>query len=83
MNRNSKGRLNIARRNAAKGEKSTSFDVPKLISGIGENATWGNYGTKTINFQICARLSKKPKVAAKGKRNASEIQADNERAELS
>lgn len=63
MNRNTRSRLNIARQNRRKGQNSTSFTIPKIISGIGERATWGNYGTRTFNFVTQARVSRRPKVA--------------------
>lgn len=65
MNRNSKSRLNVAKQNKHKGNKQSQFAVPKIISGVGERASWGTYGTKTVNFAVQPRLSTKPKVGGK------------------
>lgn len=73
MNKNTKGRFNQAKRNRAKGDNSSTFEVPKILSGIGESANWGTYGSKTFNFKSMPRLSKKPKVCAKGQRTQFEI----------
>lgn len=79
MNRNTRGRFIAAQKNKSKGQTSTSFDVPKVLSGRGESANWGTYGKKVFNFATQPRLSaeNKPKVAAKGKRTRTEISAEN------
>lgn len=76
MNRNSKGRFNVAKKAAASGQKTSVFQIPKIVSGIGERATWATYGTKEINFTGRARMSRKPKVAGgkpKRSRNWDEV----------
>lgn len=71
MNRNTKARLNAAKKAKNKGEKSTSFEIPKIVSGVGERASWGTYGKKVINLAAQPRLSEKghPKVAMAGNKN--------------
>ena len=76
MNRNTRGNYNIARQQAAKGAKAVSFDIPKVLSGRGESADWGNYGKKTFHFENSPRKSQKPKVAAKGKKTRQEIEQE-------
>lgn len=78
MNKNTLARFNEARKLKHKGQKSSTFSVPKILDGRGENASWGNYGYKTFNFEEQPRLSTKPKVAGKGKRTKTEIQSESE-----
>lgn len=79
MNRNTRSRFMAARKNKAKGQTSTSFDIPKVLSGRGESASWGSYGKKVFNFATQPRVSavNNPKVAAKGKRTRAEISIEN------
>lgn len=73
MNNNNKSRLNQGRRNKAKGEKSSVFDVPKTIEG--GRTTYA----RVFNFQSMPRKSKNGmgKVARKGAKTKFEVeQAD-------
>lgn len=67
-----RARFNAAKSNKNKGIKSTAFDVPKVLSGVGEGSSWGTYGKRVFNFEVCPRISTKPKVAGKTKRQFTE-----------
>ena len=79
MNKNTKARFNKAKKNKVKQIFASSFDVPKVLSGVGEHSTWGTYGLKTFHLKGMPRRSKKAKVAFSGKKTQTEIQQENEK----
>lgn len=78
MNKNSKHNFNIAKKNAARGKKQTSFDIPKVLDGRGESTSWGKYGEKIISFETKPRVHRYAKVARSGKKSRAELVKEQE-----
>lgn len=68
MNKNTRARFEAAKSNRRAGNKQSTFVIPKVLSGVGEGSSWGEYGKRVFNFEAQPRLSTKAKVGGKNHR---------------